>query len=69
LVDTVTGQLKPPHELKKILAPYLGQSKPDLITTCGSGVTACVIALALFNCGTKNASIYDGSWAEWGKIE
>ena len=68
LVDAQTDKLKPVNELKDLLAPYLGQDH-DIITTCGSGVTACVIALGLFNCGTKNASVYDGSWAEWGRIK
>lgn len=69
LVDAETGRMKPTNALKDIFAPYLEDPDTNIITTCGSGVTACVIALALFNCGTKNASVYDGSWAEWGKIE
>jgi thiosulfate/3-mercaptopyruvate sulfurtransferase len=40
-------------------------SKP-IVTTCGSGVTACVISMALFLMGHKEAAVYDGSWAEWG---
>ncbi|MDQ2094113.1 3-mercaptopyruvate sulfurtransferase [Rhodalgimonas zhirmunskyi] len=40
-------------------------SKPA-ITTCGSGVTACVLALALERIGKTDWSVYDGSWAEWG---
>ena len=42
---------------------------PDkpLIATCGSGVTACVIALALYLVGYKETAVYDGSWAEWGE--
>lgn len=42
---------------------------PDtpVIATCGSGVTAAVIALALECVGHRNAGLYDGSWAEWGR--
>lgn len=40
-------------------------SRP-VITTCGSGVTACVVALALERLGLHDYSVYDGSWAEWG---
>lgn len=43
-------------------APMNGQ----IACTCGSGVTACVIALALYELGSENAAIYDGSWTEWG---
>jgi thiosulfate/3-mercaptopyruvate sulfurtransferase len=37
-----------------------------VIATCGSGVTACIIALALERLGHRNHAVYDGSWAEWG---
>ena len=39
-----------------------------IITTCGSGVTAAVLYLALDEIGCSKISLYDGSWAEWGKI-
>ena len=41
-------------------------STGPIITTCGSGVTACMIALALARLGRWDAAVYDGSWAEWG---
>ncbi|MGB0908446.1 MAG: rhodanese-like domain-containing protein [Maricaulaceae bacterium] len=37
-----------------------------IITSCGSGVTACVLALALYRLGARDISVYDGSWTEWG---
>ena len=40
-------------------------SKP-ITTSCGSGVTACVLAFGLFLIGYENAAVYDGSWSEWG---
>ncbi|MDE2445876.1 MAG: sulfurtransferase, partial [Alphaproteobacteria bacterium] len=40
-----------------------------IITSCGSGVTAAIITLALTELGAKNPKLYDGSWAEWGASE
>ncbi len=40
--------------------------KNKLIFSCGSGVTACVLALAAYEIGVKNWAVYDGSWTEWG---
>ena len=37
----------------------------DIIATCGSGVSACVISVALYCLGKENIPIYDGSWTEW----
>ncbi|WP_282601950.1 3-mercaptopyruvate sulfurtransferase [Paracoccus sp. PARArs4] len=42
-------------------------SKPA-ITTCGSGVTAAILSLALERIGHRNHSLYDGSWSEWGSF-
>ena len=39
----------------------------SVVTTCGSGVTASMLALALAVLGQTNAAVYDGSWAEWGQ--
>jgi len=59
------GFLKPVAELKAELAAV---ANPDqrLIFSCGSGVTACHLALAAQVAGYKNLSVYDGSWCEWG---
>lgn len=39
----------------------------EVITTCGSGVTAAILILALHESGRQNTKLYDGSWAEWGR--
>lgn len=50
--------------LKAIFKTIISQ-KQQLIFTCGSGITACIIALAAFEAGHENISVYDGSWTEW----
>lgn len=60
------GTFLPPDALKDVLtASGLDMRKP-VITTCGSGVTACVLALGLHLAGHRQVAVYDGSWTEWG---
>jgi thiosulfate/3-mercaptopyruvate sulfurtransferase len=60
------GRLKPDEELRRIFAAKGVDLKQPITTTCGSGVTAAVIALGLEVAGAKQVSLYDGSWAEYG---
>jgi thiosulfate/3-mercaptopyruvate sulfurtransferase len=58
--------LKSPAEARAVFeAAGVDLSRP-MITTCGSGITASVLALALERIGVDAWSLYDGSWAEWG---
>ncbi|GAA4113136.1 3-mercaptopyruvate sulfurtransferase [Aminobacter aganoensis] len=60
------GELLPLDRLKATLeAAGIDLSKP-VVTSCGSGVTAAVIALALQSLGHGDVRLYDGSWTEWG---
>ena len=59
------GLLKPRHQLQRILAPLVGDCS-KVICSCGSGVTACILAFALQLVGFERVAVYDGSWCEWG---
>lgn len=60
------GALKPLDELRAIFDEQGVDLEKPTITSCGSGVTAAVIALALQSLGHDDTRLYDGSWSEWG---
>jgi thiosulfate/3-mercaptopyruvate sulfurtransferase len=60
------GTLRSPPELRaRFDAIGLDLAQP-IVTSCGSGVTACTVALALHELGAPDVAVYDGSWSEWG---
>jgi thiosulfate/3-mercaptopyruvate sulfurtransferase len=63
------GTLKPHNELAQIFASAGIELEKSIITSCGSGVTAAILTLALTEIGAKHHALYDGSWAEWGASE
>lgn len=66
LFDARTGTMKPLEELRKAFAGAGVDMAKPIVTTCGSGVSALVLTLALYRLGVRGTALYDGSWAEWG---
>jgi thiosulfate/3-mercaptopyruvate sulfurtransferase len=63
-VVTAEGTLKPPGELRAAFGA-VDTAKP-IVTTCGSGISAAILMLALREIGAGDVALYDGSWTEWG---
>jgi thiosulfate/3-mercaptopyruvate sulfurtransferase len=61
------GRLKPADKLQQLFAAKQVDLQQPITTTCGSGVTAAVIALGLELAGAKDVSLYDGSWVEYAQ--
>ncbi|MCD6045276.1 MAG: rhodanese-like sulfurtransferase [Gammaproteobacteria bacterium] len=57
--------MKPIEELQKIFSPKINHQQ-KLIFSCGSGISACILALAAELAGYSKMTVYDGSWSEWG---
>lgn len=63
---TSDGRMKPPAELDALFRSIsIDPASAGLVTSCGSGVTAAVTALALATLGNDLVAVYDGSWTEW----
>lgn len=61
------GTLKSADQISQAFSDAGVDVSAPIATTCGSGVTASILALALSKIGRLDASVYDASWAEWGK--
>lgn len=62
------GTLRSPGELRAMMtAAGVDLSRP-VVASCGTGVTACAVVLALDVLGVHDAAVYDGSWTEWGSV-
>ncbi len=69
LVHPETGAMQPPAVLAaRFAAAGIDLARP-VVATCASGITSCMVALALYRLGHQTAAVYDGSWAEWGLAE
>ena len=60
------GTLLPPETLRRRLAEAGIDPARPVVATCGSGTSACTLALALHVLGREGTAVYDGSWTEWG---
>ncbi len=66
-VVNADGTLKSPDEIRAAFDAADVDTRKPIVTTCGSGVTAAILALALARIGNPTAAVYDGSFAEWGR--
>ena len=60
------GTFKPVADLKARFAAAGADGSRPVITSCGSGVTACILTMGLRLAGLQEGAVYDGSWTEWG---
>ena len=63
---SLDGQMKPASELATLFREAGVDVTKPIVTSCGSGITASTVALALALAGARDVSVYDGSWTEWG---
>jgi thiosulfate/3-mercaptopyruvate sulfurtransferase len=60
------GRLLPLPQLRERIAAAAPEGR-RIVTSCGSGLTACVLALGAHLAGREDVAVYDGSWSEWGR--
>ena len=65
-VLTADGKLKDDAALQKLFSEKGVDLRAPIITSCGSGVTAAIVMLALEKLGARQVAVYDGSWTDWG---
>jgi thiosulfate/3-mercaptopyruvate sulfurtransferase len=66
LTDPETGLVKDADALKALFDNAGVSDGKPVVCSCGSGVTACGLALGLYLIGRDDVAVYDGSWSEWG---
>ncbi len=59
------GTMLPPDALRTRFAAAGADAAPALVTSCGTGVTACILTLGAVRAGLPEPAVYDGSWTEW----
>jgi thiosulfate/3-mercaptopyruvate sulfurtransferase len=69
LFDAATGTMKSLDGLRQAFAGTGLDLAAPIVTTCGSGVSAAVLTLALYRLGVRGSALYDGSWSEWGQAD
>ena len=69
LIDESSGLMKSSPAIDGVFRNAGLDLQRPIVTTCGTGVTAAVLALGLFRLGREDVPVYDGSWAEWGGRE
>ncbi|HVB16620.1 MAG TPA: rhodanese-like domain-containing protein, partial [Stellaceae bacterium] len=66
VTDPTTHQVKNADALRHLFDDAGVSLDRPVVTSCGSGVTACAVAFAAYLLGHADAAVYDGSWSEWG---
>lgn len=66
LTDPATGLFREAVDLKVLFQDAGVDMSRPVVTSCGSGVSACALTLALHLIGHRQVAVYDGSWTEWG---
>lgn len=61
------GKFKSPEKLEKVFSELREETRP-LVFSCGSGITACIVSLAITSILKNEKSIYDGSWTEYAQL-